>query len=62
MSIHLCVLAAEFKVILDHDNSTVFSLYSHCQTRRVGCEFISKLYTIRKFYSVQHLTVYTILT
>ena len=64
MSIHLCVSAAEFKVILDRDSSTVLSLRlnSHRQMRHVGSEFISKLYTIRKIYSVQHSTVYIILT
>ena len=64
MSIHLCVSAAEFEFILDRDTSTVLSLRlsSHRQTRRVGFEFISKLYTIRKIYSVQHSTVYIILT
>ena len=62
MSIHLCILAAEFKVILDRDSSTVLSHSLHCQTRPVGSEFISKLYTIRKFYSVQHSTVHHILT
>ena len=44
MSIHLCILAAEFKVILDRDSSTVLSLSLHHQTRCVGSEFISKLY------------------
>ena len=64
MSIHLCVSAAEFKIILDRDSSAVISLRLslHRQTRRVGSEFISKLYTIRKNYSVQHSTVYIILT
>ena len=63
-SIHLCVLATEFKVILDRESSTVSSLRlsSHRQTRCVGSEFFFKLYTIRKFYSVQHWTVYIILT
>ena len=64
MSIHLCISAAEFKVILDRNSSTVLSLRlsSHRQTKCVGSEFISKLYTIRKFYSVQHSTLYNILT
>ena len=64
MSIHLCVSAAEFKVILDRDSSAVLSLRlsSHCQTRCIGSEFISKRYTIRKIYSIQHSTVYIILT
>ncbi len=44
MSNHLCVSAAEFKVILDRD--------------RVLCY----MYTIRKIDSVQHSTVYIILT
>ena len=48
------------------ESSTVlsFRLSSRHQTRcvAVGSEFISKLYTIRKFYSVQHSTVYIILT
>ena len=64
MSIHLRVSATEFKVILDCDSSTVLSLRlsSHRQTRRVCSEFISKQYTIHKFYSVQHSTMYIILT
>ena len=64
MSIHLCISAAEFKVILDRDRRTVLSLRlsSHRQTRRVGSEFISKLYTIHKIYSIQHSTGYIILT
>ena len=64
MSIHLCISAAEFKVILDRDSSAVLSLRlsSQRQTRRIGSEFISKLYTIRKIYSVQHSSVYIILT
>ena len=64
MSIHLCVSAAEFKAILDSDSSTVLSLRlsSHRQTTRVGSEYILELDTIRKFYSVQHSTVYIILT
>ena len=64
MLIHLCISAAEFKVILDRDGNTVLSLHLslHRQTRRIGSEFISKLYTIRKIYSVQHSTVYIILT
>ena len=59
MSIHLCVSAAEFKVILDRNRSTVLSL--RLSSHHVGFEFISKLYTIRKIYSVQHSTVYIIL-
>ena len=64
MSIHLCISAAEFKVILDRDSSPELSLRlsSYRQTRRVGSEVTSKLYTIQKFYSVQHSTVYNILT
>ena len=64
MSIHLCVSTAEFKFILDRNSSAVLSLRlnSHRQTRRVGSEFISKRYTIRKIYSIQHSTVYIILT
>ena len=63
MLIHLCVSAAGFKVILDRDSTVLpLRLSSHRQTRRVGSEFISKLYTIRKIYSVQHSTVNIILT
>ena len=63
MSNHLCVSAAEFKVILDRDRVLCYHSASvRIATRRVGSEFISKLYTIRKIYPVQHSTVYIILT
>ena len=61
MSIHLCISAAEFKVILDRDSVLCYRSAS-VRIAIFRSEFISKLYTIRKIYSVQHSTVYIILT
>ena len=58
MSIHLCVSAAEFKVILDRDYVIAPPQFASPDEARLLWIYFNN---IHKIYSVQHSTVYIIL-